>query len=315
MKRLLLANLPEKLAAIAIAILLWQIVLRIEQPTSSLAFENVPVAYREPAGGLVATERTTRIHVDARVLLPSVARIDKSDISAIVDLSHAKVGRARYPVKVVYTGPADVSVELEARPREVEVVVEQWVQRELEVHPMTTGAWDLYRPGPITVTPPKVRISGPEGRLALATEARVEVNLTNVEPGSSSQAPVQVLTETGKPLEVTVDPSTVTVRVKAVALPPSKNVLVQPNWLGNPRFGYEIIGYEITPNQIRIEGPAEALANLLSVQTAGIDIEGIDSDQTRSVTLSLPTGVRSITASVRVRITIAKRPIEPSQDQ
>jgi YbbR domain-containing protein len=85
--------------------------------------------------------------------------------------------------------------------------------------------------------------------------------------------------------------------------------------LGNPRFGYEIIGYEITPNQIRIEGPAEALANLLSVQTAGIDIEGIDSDQTRSVTLSLPTGVRSITASVRVRITIAKRPIEPSQDQ
>ena len=315
MKRLLLANLPEKLAALAIAILLWQIVLRIEQPTSSLAFENVPVAYREPTGGLVATERTMRIHVDARVLLPSVARIDKSDISAVVDLSHAKAGRARYPVKVIYTGPADISVELEARPKEIEVVVEQWVQRELDVHPMTTGAWDLYRPGPITVTPPRVKISGPESRLALATEARVEVNLTNVEPGSSSQAPVQVLTESGKPLEVTVDPSTVTVRVKAVALPPSKNVLVEPNWVGSPKFGFEITGYEITPNQIRIEGPAEALANLLTVQTAGIDIEGIDADETRSVSLSLPTGVRSSAGVVQVRITVAKRPIESAPDQ
>ena len=315
MKGLLSANLPEKIAAVAIAALLWQVVLRIEQPTSSIAFENVQVTYREPRGTLVATERISRVHVDARVLMPSMGRVDKSDISVVVDLTNAKPGRWTFPVRTLYTGPAETRVELTARPRQVEVLIEEWQQRELEVAPHATGAWDLYRPGPITVTPPKVKISGPESRLALAASARVEVNLNNIEPGSSTQAPVQILTESGKPLEVTVDPVSVTVRVKPVSLPPSKNVLVQPSWIGSPGFGYSIVDYEITPNQIRVEGPAEALANLSSVETASIDIVGIIANRSIVSKLRLPPGVRSSASEVEVRISVAKnlpeRPSDP----
>ncbi|MEO7454594.1 MAG: CdaR family protein, partial [Fimbriimonadales bacterium] len=171
-----------------------------------------------------------------------------------------------------------------------------------EVSATTTGAWDLYRPGAITITPTTVRVSGPESQIALAATARVEVNLSSVEPGSSSQAPVQILTETGRPLELTIDPSTVSVRVKPVALPPSKNVLVQANWTGTPAVGYRIASVEILPNQIRVMGDAGALERLVSVDTNSIDVSGISEDKTVSVGVLLPQGVRSETALVEVRI-------------
>ncbi len=302
MKKLLLANLPEKLAAITISVLMWQIVLRIEQPVTSRQFENIPVSYLLPKGNLFVTQKRTSIHVDAQALLTGGEAIERDAIIATVDLSSAKAGRHVFPVQMSYTGSTTTRVELNPRPRQIEVVLEEWVERTLEVTATTTGAWDLYRPGSITVTPTTVRISGPESQIALAMQARVEINLGSVEPGSSSQAPVQILTETGAPLELTVDPSTVSVRVKPVALPPSKNVVVQPNWTGTPAFGYRIASVEILPNQIRVMGDAETLERLASVNTSPIDITGIRENRTFTIGLALPSGVRSDTERVEVRI-------------
>jgi len=306
MKRLLSANLPEKLAALVIALLLWQIVLHIEQPVTSRTFDNIPVSYTSAGANLVATERVSSIRVDANASLTGGDSIDRDEIIATVDLSDAKPGRGRYPVMMSYTGSASSQIELTPRPRMVEVVIEKWVTRELPVNATTTGAWDTYRPGPITVTPAEVRISGQESRVSLATDARVEINLSSVEPGSSSQAPVQILTETGKPLELTVDPTTVTVRVKPVALPPSKNVIVQPNFNGTPAFGYRIVGVEVVPNQIRVMGAADALESLSSVNTVVVDVREISEDTTVSVGLILPAGVRSDTTKVEVRIRVER---------
>jgi YbbR domain-containing protein len=304
MKKLLLANLPEKLAAVIISLLMWQVVLRIEQPVTSRQFENIPVSYLQPKGNLFVTQKRTSIHVDAQALLSGGEAIERDAIIATVDLTDAKAGRHVFPVQMTYTGSTTTRVELIPRPRQIEVVIEEWVERTLEVTATTTGAWDLYRPGSITVTPTTVRVSGPESQIALAMQARVEINLSTVEPGSSSQAPVQILTETGAPLELTVDPSTVSVRVKPVALPPSKNVIVEPNWAGTPPFGYRIAGYEILPNQIRVMGDAETLERLASIYTSPIDISGLKESRTITVSLALPSGVRSDTARVEVRIRV-----------
>jgi YbbR domain-containing protein len=306
MKRLLSANVPEKLAALAIALLLWQIVLHIEQPVTSRTFENIPVSYTSPGANLLATERVSSIRVDANALLSGGDSIDQDEIVATVDLSNAKPGRGRYPVMMSYTGSPASQIELTPRPKTVEVVIEKWITRELPVTATTTGAWDTYRPGPITVTPSKVRISGQESRVSLATDARVEVNLSSVEPGSSSQAPVQILTETGKPLELTVDPTTVTVRVRPVALPPSKNVIVQPIFNGTPAFGYRIASIEVVPNQIRVMGAADDLETPSSVNTAAVNVTGITDDTTITVGLALPAGVRSEVSRVEVRIRIER---------
>ena len=304
MRKLLSANLPEKLAAVIISLLLWQLVIRIEQPVTSRQFENIPVSYLPPKGNLFVSQKRTSIHVDAQALLAGGEAIERDAIVATVDLSSATAGRHVFPVQMSYTGSTTTRVELTPRPRQIEVVLEEWVERTLEVTATTTGAWDLYRPGSITITPTTVRISGPESQIALATQARVEVNLSSIEPGSSSQAPVQIFTETGRPLELTVDPSTVSVRVKPVALPPSKNVIVQPNWTGTPAFGYRIAGIEIIPNQIRVMGDAEALERLASINTTAINVGGISEDVTLSVGLNLPQGVRSETNRVEVRVRV-----------
>src|SRR5687767_1339970 len=153
MKKLLLANLPEKLAAIIISLLMWQIVLRIEQPVTSRQFENIPVSYLPPKSTLFITQRRTSIHVDAQALLSGGESIERDAIVATVDLTDAKPGRHIFPVLMSYTGSTTTRVDLIPRPRNIEVVLENWVERTLEVTATTTGAWDLYRPGSITVTP------------------------------------------------------------------------------------------------------------------------------------------------------------------
>jgi YbbR domain-containing protein len=117
------------------------------------------------------------------------------------------------------------------------------------------------------------------------------------------------LTETGKPLELTVDPSTVTVRVKAVALPPSKNVLLEPNWSGVPAVGYRIARVEIVPNQIRVLGEASVLEVLSSIQTSPIDVGGISEDKVVKVGIAFPRGVRSDTQQVEVHIHVESVPV------
>ncbi|MEO7453661.1 MAG: hypothetical protein ABIV13_02730, partial [Fimbriimonadales bacterium] len=126
MKRLLSANLPEKLAAIIISLLLWQIVLRIEQPVTSRQFENIPVSYLPPKGSLVATQRRTSIHVDAQALLAGGEVIERDAIVATVDLTNAKAGTHVFPVQMTYAGSPTTRIDLTARPRTIEVTLENW---------------------------------------------------------------------------------------------------------------------------------------------------------------------------------------------
>jgi YbbR domain-containing protein len=305
MKGLLSANVPEKIASVILALLLWQFVLRVEMPMTTRPFENVPVEYINQPEELVLTSRPTSIHVDARIIGADVTSIDKDQVTLVVDLKNAREGRNRLLVSANY---ATGGVMLTPRPKYVDVTLEPWRSKELSVRAMTTGAWDFYRPGPITVTPADVRISGPQSWLSQAAEARVIVNLSAIEPGAAAQALVQILKKDGTPLEVTVDPSSVTVRVKPVSLPPEKNVLIQPTWRGAPKFGYRVERYEMLPSQVRVKGSAELLSVLTSVDTNSIDLSDLDSTHIVNVKLKLPPGITADVEDVQVRIYISKEP-------
>lgn len=304
MKGLLYANLPEKLAALVIAVLLWQVVLRIEQPMAERSFESVPVEYINKAEDLVKTQGRESIHVDARIIGPDVNTINKDEMRLIVDLSGLKAGQYRLPVRAFYDSEG---VSLLPRPKIVEVVLEPYTSMELEVKPQVSGTWDLYRPGSITVSPPKVTVSGSESALQSVAEARAEISLAAIEPGAAAVTNVQLLSRTGKLLSLTVDPKSVTVLVKPVPLPPEKTVLVQPAWVGTPEFGYEVERYEIFPNQVKITGANEQLYEVSSVHTLPINLSGVSESKTVTARLELPPGVRSDTEEVQVRLIMRRQ--------
>ena len=84
-------------------------------------------------------------------------------------------------------------------------------------------------------------------------------------------------------------------------------VLVQT--VGNPAQGYEIVGSVANPATVLLDGPDEALANILSVVTAPVDIDGAtETVNTRTGLQELPPDVRvvnpvdgSVVAVVQIR--------------
>ena len=101
MKGLLSANLPEKFASIVIAVLLWQVVFRIEQPLNTQGFDRVQVNYVNMPDGLMKTKGPELVHIDAHVTGPGVDSIDRDLLFLSVDFKDAKPGTNVYPIKKI----------------------------------------------------------------------------------------------------------------------------------------------------------------------------------------------------------------------
>lgn len=312
MKGLLSANLPEKLAAVVIAVLLWQLVLRIEQPVTGKTFLNVPIVYENLPSGFMETHNVYSATVEAHILGPGVDSIDRANIYLSVDLSNAKPGTFKYRIAKSYRGIGSDLIRLTVSPETTRVTIEEIKQADIPIRAEINGFWEDYKPGSITVSPRTVHVNGPKSVVNAAKEAVVAINLRDVEPGAAAEGRVQVLGADGAVLDLRPEPARVSVLVKPVAQPPSKDVLIQPTWNGSPQFGYRIEKYEITPNEIKLRGPAETLSSLASVETAKIDITGINVTKEITVSLMLPPGTAADVNTVHVKIFVKKDEPAPS---
>src|ERR687897_345765 len=97
----------------------------------------------------------------------------------------------------------------------------------------------------------------------------------------------------GQPIpEVAVLPSRVTTTVEVEQRGRSVPVLVQT--VGNPEQGYESVGSVANPATVLLDGPDEILANILSVVTTPVNIDGA------TETVSTRVGLEDLPPDVRV---------------
>lgn len=306
MKTLLFANWPQKIVAIVIAILLWQIVIRIEQPQQRKAFENVELSYVNTPQNMLITEGRTTIRVEATAVGPGLESLDGDSIRAIVDLSDARPGTSSYPVRLETPKDASRFIRLEPRPEEVEVTLEELRERVMQVEANYTGLPKGYDLGPISITPDRVRVFGAERVVDRASKAMVTIDLSDISPGEPTRWSVQVLDENDRPLEVTVDPPRVIFRATLAALPQRKNVLIQPTWSGSPEFGYRVVSYTLEPEQTRISGDAEVVASISVLQTEPIPLFGLKQDAVINVGIQAVPNIQVDVKQVRVSLKIVR---------
>lgn len=120
-----------------------------------------------------------------------------------------------------------------------------------------------------------VRISAPDDVIRRLTPAdfRVEVDLAGISPtATSSEQRVIVSMVQRRDVQILeVTPSIVTVRLEPLA---TRNVPVQPNFLGTLPQGFERGDIEVTPAQVRIVG-ARSLVELVAFAAADINLTGL----------------------------------------
>ena len=310
--RFLVRNWPLKLAAVVFATLLYgTLVVSQNERTINV---SVPVsAINQPAGIVLLSNLDSVTQVKFFAPQDSPA-LDSSSFRATVDLSNVdpKVGRVLVPVHVE---PIDGRVQvLDVQPSRINIEIDQLASRSVPVivdRGPTPSGLDVRDPVLSTDT---VTVKGPasEVRRVDRAEARIQIDPSGIDFDRDVELiPVDALGNELAPVDV--EPTTVRVRIAVFTDRETRPLPVKPNITGTPAAGFEVAGVAVQPLVLSVEGDADQLAGLTSVDTAPVSISGATGNVSTSVGLALPTGVLSLGGET-VRVTISIRQVTATRD-
>ena len=304
MKGLLFNNWPHKIAAVAIALLLWQIVSLTGQNRDRKSYENISIDVKNKPKDLDITAGKTTIRVEATSIDNNVTLddIDGEKIAAYVDLNNAEPGDHTFSVKLNYPASYNGFARLIPDPETVRLTLERIIERTVRVD--VHFASEQF-PAKWNLNPKSVRIRGVESIVTQAVSARITVT-AKVNPGETYDWPVEIFDENERKLDLTIDPPRVKFSVQQIPILTERNVLIQARLQGSVPFGYQVDRYQVTPDYISVKGNPQTLATLTIVGTEPIDISDLKENRTFSVRPTLPQGTESDVQLVSVTVYVSK---------
>jgi len=295
-------------ASLALAFLLWAWVTTQRDPPETRVYADLVLQAPElPEPLQIAGELPT---VTVQVTAPrSVAdRISRAGLQPTIDLSQV-TGPGNYQAQVNVDLPAAARIS-SISPARVALVVDETTSRtmHLDVSPIQIND-PTRRLGEVVPAVSEVTVSGPKRLVDNIARVILPVDIGDRVDDFTVDFVPAALDASGQPIpEVAILPSRVTTAVEVDQRGRSVPVLVQT--VGTPAQGYEIVGTVANPATVLLDGPDEALADILSVVTAPVDVDGASETlNIRTSLQSLPEGVRvvspsdgSVVAVVQVRL-------------
>jgi YbbR domain-containing protein len=303
--RIITYNWPLKLAAIALATLLYAglvvsqssfefaspIQIRtVNQPGDAVLLGNLPPVTR------------IRYVVSGDVGSPPTA----DSFRATIDLKgvNPQAGSTYVTIDVVSVDPRFLVVDYE--PRGINVQLDPRTSKTVEVQVNmgeTPSNLDVREP---VIDPATVTVSGPASVVSLVVAARADVA---IDPSGLlvdrdvPLIPVDVLGNALRPIQVT--PTSAHVQIAVFSNLRSKTLAVNANVTGTPPSGYVIDSIVVEPAALTVEANGDQLATLTRADTEPIPIGAVTGTLDLDVGLVLPEGVLPVGQdTVHVKVTI-----------
>ncbi len=290
----LLHNLPQKALALLLAASVWFIATQDRRANIQQIYE-VALDVRDTTGGREKRAVSGLNPASVRVTLSGsrqrLGALSASDVQAYVDVTDLPDGDFSRTVRIV--GP-DGTNSVRVTPTVAQGRIDAELSRTQPVT-LSVGAAPGNSVPRYLLSPRQVTVRGPD-RLVSAVERVITVPVSLAQ-GQQLETRLIALDAQGAPVNVTLSPASVTLtRVDLGSLP----VRSVPVALAAPPSGLKVTASSITPANVRLIGPADALARITSVGAALSYRPGTYSAQP---VLKLPDGVRSLD-QVRVQVTV-----------
>ena len=137
-----------------------------------------------------------------------------------------------------------------------------------------------------------VEVRGPASVVRQVDRAVAFVDIPASGINVNEPVPLTLVDIAGQPVgtgQLEVDPEVVSVQIEVRAVETETTVAVRPNIeAGTPAPGFALEAVRVEPVEVTIIGLPEVLAEITSVTTAPISIEGLSADETFEVELQLP---------------------------
>lgn len=302
MKKRLTNNWGLKLISFIFAVLLWLVVVNIDNPVKTKSFDNISVKLQNTNvikdEGLVyeVLDSTDTVNVSVSAPRSYLELLSKDDIVAVADFNNITAADTinitfyskRYNDKITNFKGNIESVKLNIEPEKMlQLVLKTKTEGEVE---------EGYVVGKVTTDQNQVRISGPESVVSQIKSAMVSVDVSGTTSNIATYADVKLYDAQEKEISATSIKKNVDSVKVGIEILATQTVPIKFSAMGEPADGYRMTG-EITstPSEITIAGSAEVLKNIsqIDIPAEVLDITGLTESLITNVNLKkyLPDGV------------------------
>ena len=330
-KRKITDNIPLKIMSVAIAVVLWLIVVNIDNPTGTNYYtlndvELINKEYVESSDTIGKMCMPEQNQDSIKVAITATKKIrDKikvTDISAVADLQQAvslDTNPVMVPITVTCSVPGVSPSDIKVTPQNLSVNLDEKETQEFVVNVSRgdTKPGKDYEVGSLTASPEKVRITGPKTLINKIDKVNASIDVDGATEDVTQETEVKIIDKNGEEFSDTdasylnISKGFVTARFWIV----NSDVNICAEYTGTPDSGYQVESVTTTPNVISIAGSEEALNNLKNqnntiwISGSAVDISDQSSDFEAKLNISdyLPEGLKLTSDSsedVFVRVNI-----------
>lgn len=320
MKDKLKNNLGLKIVALIFAVLLWWVVVNIDDPIDTKQY-YVDVAVTNPevvtnAGkSYQILDDTKAVTVTVKARRKVLDEIKSSYIVATADLREMQ--DSSVPIRVKVIGFEGSYESVTAYPQNIQVSVENTMKKTFPITAVASGTpRDGYVVGSMTASPKTVDISGPESAVSKISKVVAKVDVDELSTDTSVETELIYYDAADNRIDKTLlasncDKNGVTV---SIDIWHTKKVNLQFDTSGiKTANGYVFTGIEVEPQAIRVAGTTEQLNTLSQLEIHAEELKksdvSVNEEVIVDITKHLPQGIimaDSNESSVVVRILVEK---------
>ena len=299
-------NLPIKIAALIVAVVLWLYVMNDQNPAIDGGFP-VPVTIENAPEGYQLSSDTDKVTIRVRGPRSLFVSADASDFHARVNLADFAEGERAYTVEAsVPYGFELVSISPDKMTINLDRMVEKTLKASLTISGVPASGYTVDK---VIQADEAVKVQGPRSLVDQVVHVAGHINLSGQSRDDVAQVTLVALNTDGREVAgVTLVPSSTEVTVKLARGLTRKVVEVQPHPRSDLAPNLKLEGVTVTPSRIEIAGTEDVISKISVIGTEEFSLADVRTTEKREVRLQLPEGVTVTNPHVTVEIKVGAMP-------
>ena len=336
-KRKLTDNLSLKIMSVAIAIVVWLIVVNIDNPVGTNYYtitdvELINKEYVESSDTIgkmcMPEENQDSVKVAITASKKVRDRIRLSDITAVADLQQAvslDTDPVMVPITVTCLASGVLPSDIKVTPQNLTVNLDEKETQEFVVNVSKgdTKPGKDYEVGSLTASPEKIRITGPKTLVNKIDKVNAIIALDGNTEDYTQEVNLTIYDKNQEALSES-EMNSLRIENNAKVVVTAKlwkirtGVKIAAGYVGTPAGGYQVGSVKTVPDTISVAGNTEGLEslsendNMITIPADRIDISGESKDVERKISLKnlLPDNVKLTSdSSEDVWVTVSILPV------
>lgn len=302
MKKKIMNNLGLKILAVLTAIVLWLIVVNINDPVVTTKYERVPVtllnteAITDDGKTYDVLDNTDSVDVTITAKKSVIAALSKANIRASADMSQLTFMNT-VGIEVTTDKLFDEIDNIKLSSVNLKLNIEDVAKKQVFISVTTSGSpSEGHIIGSVTADKNVVQVKGPKSVVDSITSATAVADISGMKSDIGTSADIKLYDAKGKQIKhasLEMNIKSVNVSVEILG---TKQVPVKYNIMGEPMIGYSLTGeVDYSVQTVTVAGKTQALRQIKEVvipETA-INVTGQNSNMTVMVDILkyLPEGI------------------------